>query len=392
MNLIQTATLLNTVVIPNCFGGNTGVTIAEDLSNVADLGTLVSNLDADALKNFQGTYVTGVVENWMESREYPSETYGLFMDEIEYGGAVQRIRARLLKAQDSPVLNIADYNASDSAPDYNDGHFYGTQLVAKVYTDTMAKMVVHSVPLEQTRKSFTNARDVAKYNAMIEANVGNTIALEANALAKGIFRKLAKACLSGRKVQLLTLYNTEFGYQSGDTGFISLYNWKQSTSFKLWCEETVVRLRNAITEMNMKYNDGSAECFTPKGDTRVLLLSEFATALDFAQSSVYHKELTDVGEYRTIEYWQNGSTDLIPHISSTSVHDKVVVDNGTDPDTVIGPIVGFIYDRFTAGVTNRLIKQTSDYIAKSDHVNYYDHVAFDNWINLSNTSVMLCLE
>lgn len=392
MNNIQIASLLNNTIIPNMFGGNTGVTIAEDLSNVAELGTLVSSLDADALKNFQGTYVTGVVENWMESREYPSETYGLFIDELEYGGAVQRIRARLLSAADSPILNLADYNASSSAPDYNDGHFYNTALVAKVYTDTLSKMVVHSVPLEMTRKSFTNARDVAKYNAMIEANVMNTISLQLNGLAKGIFRKMAKACSSGRKIQLMTLYNSEFGFTSSDAGYITISNWKNSTSFKLWCEETVIRLKKAIREMNMKYNDATAECFCPEEDTRVLLLTEFATALDFAQSSVYHKELTDIGEYRTIEYWQNGSTDLIPHISATSVHDKIVVDGGTDPDVTIGPVVGFIYDRFTAGITNRLIKTTSDYIAKGDFVTYYNHVAFDNWLNTANTSIMLCLE
>ena len=392
MNNIQIATLLNNTIIPNIFGGLNGVTIAEDLSNVAELGTAVSSLDADALKNFQGTYVTGVVENWMESREYPSETYGLFIDELEYGGAVQRIRARLLDAADSPILNLADYNASSSAPDYNDGHFYNTALVAKVYTDTLSKMVIHSVPLEMTRKSFTNARDVAKYNAMIEANVMNTISLQLNGLAKGIFRKMAQACASGRKVQLITLYNSEFGFTSTDAGYITLSNWKNSTSFKLWCEETVIRLKKAIREMNMKYNDKTAECFCPEEDTRVLLLTEFATALDFAQSSVYHKELTDIGEYRTIEYWQNGSTDLIPHISNTSTHDKIVVDGGTNPDVTIGPVVGFIYDRFTAGITNRLIKTTSDYIAKGDFVTYYNHVAFDNWINTANTSIMLCLE
>ena len=126
--------------------------------------------------------------------------------------------------------------------DYNDGHFYGTALVSKVYTDTITKMVTHSVPLEMTRKSFTNARDVAKYDAMIEANVQNTITLELNGLAKGIFRKLAQSCSSGRKIQLMTAYNTEMGYASTDPGYIDLTNWKNDTKFLLYCEEAVIRL------------------------------------------------------------------------------------------------------------------------------------------------------
>lgn len=390
MDLIQISTMLNNVIIPNCFGGSLGVTIAEDLSNIAELGTHVSNLDDDDLKNFQKEYVTGVVENWMESRKYIPETYGIFMDEIEYGGAVQRIRARLEKAIDSDILSLSNANTALSPVDYNDGKFYGPVIDAKVYKDEITKAVRHSVPLEQTRKSFTRAIDVSKYNAMVEANVDNTISFEMNALAKGIFRKLADVCNSSRKIQLMTLYNTTFGYTSGDAGYIDLTNWNQSASFKLWCESVIIRLKKSITEFNVKYGDGTCECFTPPEDVRVLLLEEFGTALDFVQSSVYHKELTDVGEYRTIQYWQNGSTDLMPQISATSVHDKIKVDDTVD--YVIGPVVGFVYDKFTCGLTERAIKTTSDYFAKGDFVTYYNHVAYSSWINQSNCAIMLTLE
>ena len=39
----QIATLLNDTLVPNVFGGDSGVTIAEDLSNIVDLGTKISN-------------------------------------------------------------------------------------------------------------------------------------------------------------------------------------------------------------------------------------------------------------------------------------------------------------------------------------------------------------
>lgn len=391
MKLVQLSTLLNTVIIPNCFGGTLGVTIAEDLSNVAELGTAVGSLTGDELKNFQGTFITGVVENWCESRKFTAETYGLFLDEIEYGGAIQRMRTRLYNASDSDILSLENYNLDNTSKDYNDGHFYGPVVEAKVYSETITKSVQHSVPLEETRKAFTNARDVMKYTAMVESAVDNTIALQMNALAKGIFRKMALNCNTSRKINLISAYNTEFGYTSTDAGYITINNWKNSDSFKLWCEMTVIRLKKAMTEINKKYNNGSSECFTPAEDVRVLLLEEFGTALDFTQSSVYHKELTDVGEYRTIQYWQNGSTALMPVISATSTHDKIVIDNGTDPDTTISYVVGFVYDRLSAGITERLNKTTSDYIAKGDFVTYYNHVAYSNWLNDSNASIMLTL-
>lgn len=391
MTLTQIATLLNTVIIPNCFGGDTGVTIAEDLSNIADLGKKIADLSKDDLKNFQNTYVTGIVENWCESRKYVPETYGLFMDELEYGGAIQRIRAKLYSASDSPIMNLENYNIDNTSADYNDGHFYGPVLDAKVYTETITKMVIHSVPLEQTRKSFTNARDVSKYNAMVEATVQNTIAFEMNALAKGILRKLAAECNTSKKIQLITLYNATMGYQSGDAGFITVANWKLSESFKLFCQEVIIRLKKAVTEYSTKYGDGTMECFCPPEDVRVILLEEFGTQIDFAQSNVYHQELTSIGDYRTIQYWQNGSTALMPEISAASTHDKIVVDGGTDPDVTIGPVVGFVMDRLCCGITERMVKTTEDYIGKGDFVTYYNHVAYSNWINLSNACVMLTL-
>lgn len=391
MTLTQIASLLNNTIIPNCFGGSAGVTIAEDLSNIADLGKLIANLSKDDLKNFQNTYVTGIVENWCESRKYEPETYGIFRDELEYGGAIQRIRARLYSAADSPIMNLENYNIDNTSADYNDGHFYGPILSAKVYTDTITKMVIHSVPLEQTRKSFTNARDVSKYNAMIEATVQNTIAFEMNALAKGVLRKVIQACNTSKKVQLLTLYNATMGYTSSDTGYVTLSNWKLSESFKLFCQEVIIRLKKAMTEYSVKYGDGTNECFCPPEDVRTILLEEFATQIDFAQSSVYHKELTDIGDYRTIQYWQNGSTALMPEISATSVHDKVVIDNGTDPDIVVGPIAGLIMDKLVCGITERMTKTSEDYIGKGDFITYYNHVAYSNWVNTSNACVMLTL-
>ena len=38
MKFSQISTLLNNTLVPNVFGGSSGVTIAEDLSNVVDLG------------------------------------------------------------------------------------------------------------------------------------------------------------------------------------------------------------------------------------------------------------------------------------------------------------------------------------------------------------------
>lgn len=388
MTLASIATLLNTVMVPNLLGEEE--IIAEDLSNVVDLGKAVASLTADDLKDYMNQFALGVVKNYVDTRQYKRETYGIFMDEIEFGGAVQRIKARLLKAYDTPILTLENFNADPQAPDYNDGHYYGTSTDSKIYNKSTALLIPYSIPVEMFKKSFMDAAGVRKLVSLIESNVDNTLTVELNALSKAVLRKLALTCNSARKINLITLYNTNFGFSSGDEGFVTLTNWKNDTNFKLWCEEVIIQLKKHITDYNMKYNDGTIETFCPEEDTRVVMLSEFGTALDFAQSSVYHRELTDVGSYMTINFWQNNTEALLPQISATSEHDMISEVVG-DATTTISHVVGIVFDKYTASMTTRLNKTTSDYIAKGDFRTMFHHLVVDYAIDGRNSAIVLCL-
>ena len=55
MNLKQISTLINETIVPNTLGE--GTTIAEDLSNIVDLGTAIADLTADDMKNFTKDFI-----------------------------------------------------------------------------------------------------------------------------------------------------------------------------------------------------------------------------------------------------------------------------------------------------------------------------------------------
>ena len=119
MTFTQIATLLNNVIVPNLFGegesGGSAITITEDLRNVVDIGTALSDLSASDLKNYMGDLVVGVFDTYTDSRLYKDETYDLFMSEQDYGGAIQRIKCKLQDASDMHVrcdLVPPDYVAS----------------------------------------------------------------------------------------------------------------------------------------------------------------------------------------------------------------------------------------------------------------------------------------
>lgn len=400
MTNTQIATLLNTKMIPNYFGqgesSGTPITIAEDLRNVVDVGKALSGLSASDLENFKGDLVVGVLDTYTDSRLYKDAdeaTYGMAMTESEYGGAIQRVKMKLLQASDSNILALTD--ASNSGPDYTDGKFYGPKYDAKIYTIVDSFKVKFSISNNELKKSFTSATGVSRLIAMIEASVENTVRLELNEMARSVLRKLILAAKTGsRVIPLMSTYNTLKGLTSSDPGYITLANWKDSVTFKLWVQTLILELRKYMADYNEKYNDGTVPTFTPADDSRAILLTEFAAELDVALGSVYHDELVrGLGDYRTINFWQNGTKDLLPQIGSGSLHDQVVetiADSGTTTAT-IDHVVALFYDRFSAFVSIELDKMTSKYVPEEDFTTYFKFYNRRYAIDERNSNVILTM-
>lgn len=399
MTLSQIATLLNNTIVPNIFGqgkdlSDNPITIAEDLRNVADLGTAVANLSGSELKSYLGDLVTGIYKIYVDTRSYKDETYGLMMeDEAEFGGAIARIKAQLLSASDSAILNPVP--ASSSGPDYHDGHFYGTSLNERVFHKDIIFQIRYSISTEQFKKACTSAEEMAKLVAIVEANVDTTLKNELNGLARAGIRKLIlSAYTGGRYIPLMTTYNTEMGFTSSDSGYVSLTTWKNDENFKIWCQTLIMNLKQYLTDINEKYNDGTTHCFVPESDLRVLALTEFGTALDTALSNVYHAEMVNgIGEYRKINYWQNGTKDMLPYIKSGSLHDQIVetvADSGTTT-TTIDHICMILYDKYSVFMTEKISKTTSEYIGSTDFTTFFHHVGKQLALDLRNSAIVLTL-
>lgn len=380
MELTQIATLLNETLVPNYLGQET--TIAEDLSNVVELGTAMANLTGDEVKNFAGDFIVGVARNVFDTRKYRSESYGLMNDSREYGGVIQRVKARLLEASDSPIWTL------ENGQDYFDGKYYGIDTDVKIYSKDTAFQIKNSIPTEMYKQYFTSADGVREFVAMIESTVDNTLTVELNALAKTTLQQLIVSASSTRKIPLRTIYNTNAGLTGDDA--LSLDDALHNAPFLRWSAEQTVRLRDMIQDFNEKYNDGTVPTFTPADDLRVTLLSEFARAIEFnMEADTFHNDLVSIGEYNTINFWQNQGKALLPTLGVTAeVKSKV----GDDPVKTVSNVVGIIYDRYTAGLTARLDKITAQYIANGDYTTYFHHIANSRFIDTRNTGIILTLD
>ena len=385
MELTQIATLLNETIVPNMMGES--LTISADLKNIVDLGEKIADLSPETVKDFAGDFVVGVARNVMDTRKYRRETYGLMNDAREYGGVIQRVKARFLSASDSPIWTL------ENGQDYFDGTYHAPDIDVKIYSKDTAWMIANSIPTEMFKQSFTSEDGVRSLIAMIESMVDNTLSLELNGLAKTTLQEMIAQSATDRSIHLLTIYNDLAGLTGDDalTKDTCLYN----APFLRWCAMQIVRLRDMTQDYNEKYNDGTVPTFTPADDLRVTLLSEFARAIEFnMEADTFHNDLVSVGEYNTINYWQNSGDSLLPTLGVTA---QVKVHHGENEGTPIDPVsiketVGIIYDRYTAGLTARLDKITAQYIAPGDFTNYFHHVANSRFIDTRNTGIVLRLD
>lgn len=381
MKLTQVATLLNETIVPNLLGN--GTTISADLSNIVDLGTALADVTAEDMQDFAKDLVVGVARNLFDSRAYRSETYGLMNDAREYGGVIQRVKVRLYSATDSPIWTL------QNGTDYFDGTYYGADIDSKIYTKDTIFQVKNSIPVEKFKQSFTSADGVMSLIATIEQQVDNTITMELNGLAKTTLQQMiATSVANGQVIHLLTEYNTLAELTGDDalTADTCLYN----APFLRWCAMTIVRLRDLTQDMNKKYNDGTIETFTPADDLRVTLLSEFARSIEFnMEADTFHNDIVSVGEYNTINFWQNSSEDMLPSLGVTA---EVKTNVGEAAPVTVSGCVALIADRYSGGLSSRLEKITAQYIANGDYTTYFHHIANSRFIDTRNTGIVLCLD
>lgn len=375
MNLKQISTLINETIVPNTLGE--GTTIAEDLSNIVDLGTAIADLTADDMKNFTKDFIVGIAKNFFDTRLYEGSDYGLFSDFQTYGGIVQRVKASLLETEDSPIWTL------ENGTDYFDGVYRGVSTSNKIYTQDSIWKIANSIPVEQFKQYFLSPEGVEQLVSLIESTVENTLRRNIHALSK---RTLCQLIGEAKQIHLLAQYASE----SGRT--LTAAEALLDKDFQLWLGVVIMRLRDLVTEYNEKYNDGTIETFTPKEDTRVTILSEVDKKMNFFMTSdVFHNDLVSIGKYNTINFWQNQGTGLLPSLGVTA--EIKLTDGATQPTiTDLINVIGVIYDKYSAGVTARLDKVTAQYIANGDYTNYFHHVANRRFVDTRNTAIALILD
>lgn len=377
MTNTQISTLLNNTIVPNVLGE--GTTISEDLSNLIDLGTAIQSLTSSQLLDYTASFVAGVAKTYFDERIFDKVVGGIFRDYTEWGGIIQRVKAGISQVTDDVSQNLVN------GVSYDPNVYVGFSMDNKVYTKDASFELDWSIPNNMWKSAFTSVEELNKLILYIQNRAENTMNVHLYSLGLTTLRALA-ASKANDRIQALTLYNNTYHTSLTVDGAM------HDATFLKWFAELVLNLKRAITDISSKYNDGTIETFTPESDVIVTMLSPMATALEVNMTSgVYHKELVEIGEYNTINYWQNSGNTIIPDMSLIGQIDSDIDGSGTPVQ--IDYAVCMIRDKFQAcGITSHAENVTAQFNAKGDFSNYFRRIWAQWFIDTRSNSILITLE
>lgn len=362
MEVKQIYTLVNTVTTEIL--GKSGL-VAEDLSNVVDVGTeIFNNTDVD---NYVKSLVNHIGRVIFVNRPYTGNIPSVLMDGWEFGSVLEKITAELPAATENESWDLVDGQS------YDPNIFYKPTVSAKFFN----KRVTFEIPLSftemQVKESFSSAEQLNGFLSMLYTAVEKSLTVKIDSLImrtidnmifETVDDEFGSDPISGgsrvKAVNLLYLYN------NGDQG-ISADQALKTPEFLRFASLVMANYISRLTRISSIFNIGGKDRFTPPDMLHVVMLSDFKNAADvYLQSDTFHNELTALPKAETVPYWQGSGTEY--DFASISSIKKLNADNTT---TTISGILAVMFDRDALGVTNLDRRVTTNYNPKAEF--------FTNW-------------
>lgn len=346
--------------------GEKALTVAEDLSNIVDVGKEI--LNGTDIDNYVKSLVDHIGRVIFVNRKYSGGAPSVLMDGWEFGSILEKITADLPEATENESWEL------ENGASYDPNIFYQPKVSAKFFNNRVTFEIPMSFTEKQVKSSFSSREQLNGFISMLYNAIDRSMVIKTDSLIMRTINNFIGETLHAeypdndytkkstvKAVNLLNLYNAEKGTTLTadkcltDTEFIKY----SSYMMKLY----VSRLGKASTLFNI----GKKDKFTPKDMLHIILLDNFASASDvYLQSDTFHNELTEFPNHETVPFWQGSGEDY----SFTDVSTIDIKTSGNNTIKATG-ILGVMFDRDALGVSNLDRRVTSQYNGKAEF--------FNNW-------------
>lgn len=364
MQVKQIYTLMNSVTSEIL--GESAV-LAEDLSNIVDIGTAIFN--ASAVDNYVRSLVNHIGRVIFVNRPYSGNVPSVLMDGWEYGSVLEKISAELPDATENESWELTD------GASYDPNIFYKPTVEAKFFNKRVTFEVPCSFTERQVKESFSNAAQLNGFLSMLYNAVDKSMTVKIDALVMRTINNMigetinsdfggeGLATKSGVKaVNLLYLYNQRYGTSLTAAKAVTDPDFIRFAAFEMG----VYMAR--LSKISSLFNIGGKDRFTPPDLLHVVMLADFKKAANvYLQSNVFHDNFTELPNAEEVPFWQGSGTGY-------AFQDVSTVNITTASGTAVNAsgVLGVMFDRDALGVTNLDRRVTTNYNPKAEfYTNWY---------------------
>ena len=337
--------------------GDTAV-VAEDLSNVVDIGNAIFN--ASAFDAYVKSLVNHIGKVIFVNRPYRGAAPSVLMDAWEYGSVVEKIHSEMPEAVENESWDLVDGQS------YDPHVFHQPVVEAKFFNKMTTFEIDASITERQVKQSFSSATQLNAFVSMIFNEIEKALTVRNDALIMRTINNMivetAKDANGNRAINLLSKFNQQY------TQTLTAAQAIVSPDFIRYAAYQIALYTDRLTRMSTLFNVGGKQRFTPKDLQHIVMLSEFRAAADvFLQSGTFHDEYTKLVNAETVPFWQGSGTDYA-FTSTGKINAKPA--SGGDAQEVTG-VLGCIFDRDALGVMNNNQRVTTQWNAKAEFTNYF---------------------
>nr|DAH26613.1 MAG TPA: major capsid protein [Caudoviricetes sp.] len=340
--------------------------LAEDLSNIVDVGTAIFN--ASAFDKYVKSLVNRIGRTIFVNRPYRGSVPSVLMDSWEFGSVCMKIASEMPTAQENESWELEDGTS------YDPNIFHAPKAEAKFFNKMVTFEIDRSITEMQVKQSFSSQTELNAFISMLYNEVDKSMTVKMNSLimrtinnmiAETVYDAFKGTAITGagntRAINLLSLYNTKFTKTLKAEAAITDPDFLRYASFEL------ARWSDRLAEMSTLFNVGGKSRFTPKDLLHVVMLSDFAAgASTYLYSDTYHDQYVRIAEAERVPYWQgSGTTYGFDKISS------IDVTTASNNAQKVSGILCVMFDREALGVTNMNSRVTTNYNAKAEFTNYF---------------------
>ena len=363
MKVTQLHTLVNAVTQEIL--GETGV-VAEDLSNVVDIGKTI--IDSDNVDNYVKKLVNHIGKVVFVNRLYTGGVPSVLMDSWEYGSILEKISA------DLPEATINETWALEDKKDYSPDVFYKPSVSAKFFNSKVTFEIPMSFTEIQVKESFSSKEQLNGFISMLTTSIENSMTVKLDAL---IMRTINNMTAETLHAELADKDYTKTGVKA--VNLLKLYNETVETpltadtavtdpDFIRFATYQISMYSDRMSKISTLFNVEKAERFTPKDLQHIVLLSDFAKASEtFLASNTQNAEMVALPKHETVPYWQGSGAGYSFNDVST-----INVKTASKVDVNVSGILGVIFDRDALGVSNLDRRVTTNYNPRAEfYTNFY---------------------